>query len=62
MVGNELQHMFVQASDSTAGETSDLDCCLHIPDGADVCYSTVENQTSGYNKEHLELDSHFIKN
>ena len=27
------------SSDPSAGETSDLDCYLHIPDGADVHYS-----------------------
>ena len=27
------------SSDSSAGETSDSDCSLHIPDGADVQYS-----------------------
>ena len=27
------------SSDSSAGDTSDSDCFLHIPAGADVCYS-----------------------
>ena len=29
----------VPASESSAAETSDSDCCLHSPDGADVQYS-----------------------
>ena len=35
------------SSDPSAGETSDLDCYLHIPDGADATHLTVENQASG---------------
>ena len=32
------------SSDSSAGETSDSDCSLHIPDGVDVCYSPLNDR------------------
>ena len=48
------------SSDSSAGKTSDSDCSLHIPAGADVHYSPHSGKP-GLLKA-LQLDSHFLKN
>ena len=50
--------MFVQASDSSGGKTSDLVCSLHIPDGADVCYCDQHGDQASWYQILLEKNSH----